>query len=222
MLDKGTILSRSAGTGQKAFCRSIFPALCYATCMNTPLTSRPHGFAHRLFRVSDLYRMAETGVIGQDERLELIDGEVIEMAPKGVRHEWLKIGLNSYFGKQCQDGVIFAPEPGWHIDEFTYIEPDFLFFSACLRIEDVKPSDALLVIEVADSSYNFDLGAKAMVYARLGVREYWVIDAVKRDTHVHLMPKPGGYGAVRAYGEDIRLEPTLIRDLPLLLADIPR
>jgi Uma2 family endonuclease len=196
--------------------------LCYNFRMNTSFIHRSDGFAHRLFRVSDLYRMVEAGVIGPDERLELIRGELREMSAKGARHEWLKIGLNSYFGKQCPAGVIFAPETGWHIDEFTYLEPDFLFFPASLRIEAVKPADALLVIEVADSSYNFDLGGKALVYASLGVREYWVIDAVKRETHVHLMPKPDGYAAVRAYGEDMKLDPGLIRDLPVLLADIPR
>jgi len=190
--------------------------------MNTPLAPRSQGFAHRLFRVSDLYRMAEAGVIRPDERLELIQGELLEMSPKGARHEWLKIGLTRYFGRQCPDSVIFAQEPGWHIDEFTYLEPDFLFFPATLRIEAVKPDDALLVIEIADSSYNFDLCAKAMLYAGLGVREYWVIDAAKRETHVHLMPKPDGYGAVRAYGEAIRLDPSLIRDLPVLLVDTPR
>jgi Uma2 family endonuclease len=144
------------------------------------------------------------------------------MSPKGSRHEWLKIGLNRHFGKVCPDIANFAPEPGWHIDQFTYLEPDFLFFPADLRIEEVNPSDALLVIEVADSSYNFDLRIKAALYARLGVREYWVIDAAKRETHVHLMPKPDGYGAVRAYSEDIRLEPTLIRELAFAVADIPR
>ncbi len=196
--------------------------VCYTSLMNTHHSSRTDGFAHRLFRVSDLDRMVEAGVIRPDERLELIGGELHEMSPKGARHEWLKTGLNRYFGKLCPEHVNFTQEAGWHIDEFTYLEPDFLFYPASLRIEEVKPSDALLVIEIADSSYNFDLGGKALLYASLGVREYWVIDAVKRETHVHLMPKPEGYAAVRAYGDDIRLDPTVMRHLPVLLADIPR
>jgi Uma2 family endonuclease len=190
--------------------------------MNTPVALRPDGIARRIFRVDDLYRMVEAGVIRPEERLELIEGEIVEMSPKGARHEWLKIGLTRYFGKACPDNVIFSQEPGWHIDAFTYLEPDFLFFPVGLRIEDVKPSDALLVIEIADTSYNFDLGAKAALYARLGVREYWVIDAAKRETHVHLMPKPDGYGAMRVYSEDLRLDPTLIRELSIIIADIPR
>ncbi|MDR3373930.1 MAG: Uma2 family endonuclease [Ancalomicrobiaceae bacterium] len=194
----------------------------YSFLMNTPRFQRPDGFAVRLFRVSDLERMVEAGVIGADERLELIGGEVRQMSPKGARHEWLKIGLNQYFGKKCPENAVFATEPGWHVDEFTYLEPDFLFFSASLRIEEVKPADALLVIEIADTSLSFDLGLKAALYARLGVREYWVIDAAKRETHVHLMPKPDGYGELRAYDEAIRLEPSLMQRLPVLLADIPR
>jgi len=190
--------------------------------MNTLVSHRPDSFARRIFRVDDLYRMLEAGVIRPDEHLELLEGELIEMSPKGARHEWLKTGLNLYFGKRCPEGIIFTQEAGWHIDEFTYLEPDFLFYPSSLRIEEVKPADALLVIEIADSSYNFDLGIKAALYARLGVREYWVIDAAKRETHVHLMPKPDGYGAVRAYSDDIRLDPSFLRELPVVIADIPR
>ncbi|MDR3493422.1 MAG: Uma2 family endonuclease [Ancalomicrobiaceae bacterium] len=194
----------------------------YSGVMNTPRFQRPDGFAVRLFTVSDLDRMVEAGVIGYDERLELIGGEVRQMSPKGARHEWLKTGLTRYFGKHCPDSVIFTTEAGWHIDKFTYLEPDFLLYSASLRIEEVKSDDALLVIELADTSLSFDLGLKAALYARLGVREYWVIDAVKRETHVHLMPRPDGYAAVRAYDETIRLVPELMRQVPVLLADIPR
>lgn len=189
--------------------------------MNSPFAHRHEGPARRLFRVDDLFRMAEAGVIRPDERLEVIDGDVLETSPKGLRHEWLKTGLNRYFGQSAPESVQYTQEAGWQIDAFTYLEPDFLFYPAGLRLDAVKPTDALLIVEVADSSFNFDLGPKAALYSRLGVREYWVIDAAERVTHVHLMPKPDGYGAVRPYGADILVQPSLIAGMPLRLADMP-
>lgn len=194
---------------------------CWDRAVNSPIALRSDGIAHKIFRVEDLFRMADIGVIGPNERLELIEGELLEMSPKGARHEWLKTCLNRYFGKSCPDGVIFSQEPGWKLDEFTYLEPDFLFFRDTLRIDTVKASDALLVIEVSDSSLTFDLRTKAALYGRLGVREYWVIDAAKRETHVHLNPKPDGYGAIRTYGEEIRLEPMFVSRMPVVVADMP-
>jgi Uma2 family endonuclease len=190
--------------------------------MNSSVALRPDGIAHKIFRVEDIFRMAEIGVIGPNERLELVEGDLMEMSPKGARHEWLKTCLNRYFGKNCPDGIMFAPAPGWKIDEFTYLEPDFLFFGDALRIDEVKPQDALLVIEVSDSSLTFDLRTKAALYGRSGVRDYWVIDAAKRETHVHLNPKLDGYGALRTYGEDIPLEPTFISKMPVMVANMPR
>lgn len=189
--------------------------------MNSPVALRPDGVARKIFHVEDLFRMAEVGLIKPDERLELIEGEILEMSPKGARHEWLKTQLNFFFGRNCPEGVMFAQELGWTVDEFTYLEPDFIFFREGLRIDAVPAEDALLVIEVADSSLTFDMHTKAALYARKGVREYWVINAAARETHVHLKPKHDGYAIVRTYAEGIRLEPSFLSGLKVTLSDMP-
>ncbi len=173
--------------------------------MNQPAVRHLEGAAHKTFSVRDLFRMAEVGLIKPDERLELMEGEILELSPRGPRHDWLKMHLNMYFGRTCPEKLVFVPSAGWTVDELTYLEPDFIFFRKGLRIDAVTAEDALLVIEVADSSLTFDMGTKAALYARKGVREYWVIDAAARETHVHLRPKHDGYAIVRTYAEGIRL-----------------
>lgn len=189
--------------------------------MNSFAVRRPDGVVHKVFSVEDLFRMAEVGLIQPDERLELIDGEIFELPPRGTRHDWLKTQLNVYFGRNCPENLIFVPSTGWKVDAITYLEPDFLFFRKGLRIDAVTAEDALLVIEVADSSLNFDMRTKAALYARKGVREYWVIDAAARETHVHLKPKHDGYAVVRTYAEGIRLEPSFLSGLKVTLSDMP-
>ncbi len=188
--------------------------------MNSVILSSATGFARRVFRVADVDRMVEAGVIGHDERLELIDGEIIEIAPKGIQHEWLKTDLNRHFGRTCPDGVNYTPEAGWRIDEFNYLEPDFLFYPISLRLDAVAPPKALLVIEIAASSLAYDRGVKAALYAHMGVQEYWVVNALNRETLVHRLPSPGGYGSVEAHLAEAMLQPEFIPEIAVRLGDL--
>lgn len=189
--------------------------------MNQPIALKPDGLARRLFRVADLDRMVEVGVLEPDERIELVRGELIPMAAKGARHEILRINLNLYLGDNRPKEISFAPEPGWRLAEFIYLEPDFIFYSAGTPYAELKAGDVSLVIEISDTSLGYDLGVKAGLYAELGVTEYWVIDAAERVTHVHKTPTPTGYAERRAYPAETALTPDRIRGLTLRLADIP-
>lgn len=189
--------------------------------MNQPIALKSDGLARRLFRVADLDRMVEVGVLEPDERIELVRGELIPMAAKGARHEDLKVGLTLYFGDNRPREIAFAQELGWALADLVYLEPDFVFFAAGRLASTVSARDALLVIEVSDTSLGYDLGIKASIYAELGVTEYWVIDAAERVTHVHKTPTPTGYAERRAYPAETTLTPDRIRGLTLRLADIP-
>jgi Uma2 family endonuclease len=119
----------------------------------------------------------------------------------------LKIALNLLWGKVCPAGFVIAPETGLTLDELTYVEPDFIVFHRGIDLEALRGPDVLLAVEVADSSLDYDLHRKPLICAEYGVRELWVIDAARRQTHVHLGAGPGGYAwtAVREASE--RLEP---------------
>lgn len=192
----------------------------YPPRMNAPKVLAPDGLPRRLFSVADVERMVAAGVVGPDERLEILDGEIVPMSPKGSRHEVLKVHLNLHFAATRPPTLLFAPEPGLRLDPMTYLEPDFLFYPADVPLEAVDGASALLVVEISDSTLGFDLGRKAQIYADHGLREYWVVDAARRETHVHRSPARGGYASVRMFGADERVESEFGGPW-LRLADLP-
>lgn len=189
--------------------------------MNARTILSSDGLVRRSFTVADVDRMVEAGIIEPDERLEIVDGEIFPMSPKGNRHEMLKQHLNIFFAQNLPNGVTFIQEVGWRVGPMLYLEPDYLFFGADRILPDVRGPDALMVVEVADSSLGYELGRKPSLYAGEGVREYWVIDAVTRETHVHLAPTATGYGSTRVYPATVALQPHLIPALKLRMADLP-
>jgi Uma2 family endonuclease len=176
--------------------------------MNAPLTRAAEGLARRAFTVADVRRMVEVGLISPDERLEILGGEIVPMSPKGNQHEAIKVALALMWGKRCPHGYAFAPETGLTLDEHTYLEPDFIVFERSVTLAAIRGPDVLLAVEVADSSLDYDLGRKSIVFAEHGVLELWVIDAARRIVHVHLGPGHGGYAWTTVRQASDRLEPT--------------
>jgi Uma2 family endonuclease len=177
--------------------------------MNAPVTRAAEGLPRRAFTVADVERMVEIGLIAPDERLEILGGEVVPMSPKGSRHETIKVALALRWGRLCPKGYAFASETGLRLDEHTYLEPDFIVFDRKVALKAVKGPDVLLAVEVADSSLDYDLRRKPMIYAEHGVRELWVIDAARRVVHVHVNLAGRGYASTTIRNASDRLEPTL-------------
>ena len=175
--------------------------------MNAPVTRAAEGLARRAFTVADVERMVEVGLISPDERLEILGGEVVPMSPKGNRHEAIKVALALLWGRTCPQGYAFASETGLRLDEHTYLEPDFIVFERSVALKAVKGSHVLLAVEVADSSLDYDLHRKPIIYAQHEVRELWVIDAAQRVVHVHLDLARGGYVSKTIRNAADRLEP---------------
>ena len=165
----------------------------------------PNG--HRAFTIADMERMVEAGILDHDERIELVAGDLVPMGAKGSRHETLKIALNFLWGRACPEGFMFAPEPGFRLDPHNYLEPDFFVFARTKRFVDVRGTDVLLVVEIADSSLDYDLRRKSLVYAAFGVRELWVVDAARRVIHRHDGATPDGYTTIDEHGSAVRLVP---------------
>jgi Uma2 family endonuclease len=174
--------------------------------MNAP-AALAEGLPRRRFSVADVMRMVEVGLIGEDERLEVLDGEIVPMSPKGSRHEAIKAALNLRWGRMRPDTHAFAPETGLRLSDRTYLEPDFIVYSASILLADLRGSDVLLAVEVADSSLDYDLRRKPAIFAAFGVRELWVIDAARRLTHVHRRPVADGFELIEARPADARLAP---------------
>ncbi len=185
-----------------------------------PNLHQPAAPARRRFTSAELLAMEEAGVLHPDERVELIDGEIIAMAAKTPRHEDMRTELCEFFANHQPRDFKVAQEPAFYLSNHWEPEPDILLFSRQMKVSDVRGPDALLVVEVAVSSLSSDLKIKAPMYAAHGVREYWVVDAKRLVTQVHREPGPDGYGSVRQLAAGDRLEPLLLPTLALALADL--
>lgn len=187
-------------------------------------TMAADGWPRRAFTVAEVERMVDLGVIERNERFELIGGEIVPMAPKGLLHEVLKTLLIERWIKHKPDDVMLTPETTLRVNDVTYVEPDIVLYRRSDGLQNLRPDTALLVVEIADNSINFDLQKKPEIYAGSGVPELWVIDANRRVTHVHRKPLqrndgPSTFAEVRQFRADEAVTPAVSADLAIRLAD---
>lgn len=160
-------------------------------------TQAAEGLPRRRWSVAEIEAMVAEGIILEDERFELIGGEVVPMSPKGNRHELVKKALQQYWTPLIVGSPIdLITETTLRVGQDEFYEPDFLFWPRSIPLRDVTAATALLVVEVADTSLGYDLGTKAGIYARLGLCELWVINATTLVTTVHHKLEPAGYADV--------------------------
>jgi Uma2 family endonuclease len=195
--------------------------------MNVAITTNAaEGFPRRAFSVDDVQRMIDIGVIGEDEKFELVEGEIVMMAGKGIAHERIKSALIIAISRALPDDMTIAAEASLRLSEMTMLEPDISVFPKSLYdravsgFTRVDPGEAHLVVEVAVSSLAYDRGLKAGLYARHRVKELWVIDASERITWIHTGPNGDGWSSIveRGFGETLAT-PTL-PNLAIRLSDI--
>lgn len=154
---------------------------------------------HRL-TVYDYHRMADAGIFGEDDRIELIDGDLIDMAPIGSDHAAVVNRLTEAFVLACAGRAIVSIQNPVRIDESSEPQPDV----AILRRRDdfyatsghPGPADILLLVEVADSSLRFDRTVKLPLYARAGIAELWIVDLQRRILDAYRRPAGDGYDEV--------------------------
>jgi len=149
--------------------------------------------------------MAEVGILAEDDRVELIEGEIVEVSPPGYRHSAVVSRLNALFAPVVAGRAIVRVQDPVILSEFSAPEPDI----AVVRYADdfhesahPDAGDVLLAVEVADSSAAMDLRLKAWLYAAARVPEYWVVDLKRDRVVVHTSPGPDGYASIRSLSSD--------------------
>ena len=145
---------------------------------------------HRI-NVEQFHRMIDAGVFSDGDRVELIDGEVRDMTPIGPPHGGLANDLNLLFTTRLAGTAVVSVQGPLVLDDGTEVYPDLLVLKQRgdgYRKSNPTAEDALLVIELADSSLTLDLGVKLAKYARAGIRRYWVFDIKNRTLHDHRDP----------------------------------
>jgi len=175
-------------------------------------TQAAEGLPRRRWSVAEIEAMVAKGIILEDERFELIGGEVVPMSPlvkKALQQYWIPLVVGS--------PVDVITETTLYIDDDNFREPDFLFWPRTIALKDVTAASALLIVEVADTSLGYDLGTKAPTYARLGLPGLWVINAQTLVTTVHRAPAAGRYADTPEVGPADLLVPVLAPQLAVRL-----
>jgi Uma2 family endonuclease len=154
------------------------------------------------FSSDDYFRLGQTGVLAENERVELIDGEIIEMSPEGTRHfacvaRLMRLLYPRVHGASViSHGSLFLPDQYRPMPDVMVLRP------SADDYESVHPTheDAIVVIEVSDRSLRYDRQVKSGRYAQAGIPEYWLVDLTRDTISVHRSPVAGQYADVRVYG----------------------
>ena len=171
----------------------------------------------RLFNVDEYLDMAKAGILQKEDRIELIDGKIIIMAPMGIYHQfatdWFTMLLaNALFGR-----AIVRVQGSIRLHNFSEPEPDV----AVLRMrsfDDIRPyypDDIYFVIEVADSSLRYDSGPKLARYAAAGIPEVWIANLRVREVTVYADPSGSAYASVSVYRPGDGISPRAFPDVTL-------
>jgi Uma2 family endonuclease len=170
--------------------------------MNIAVARAADGLPRRAFTVDDINRMMEVGIFSEDERFELIEGDLVMMSPKHVAHERIKNSLNTALVRALPENAFVSIEGTIQLAHDILVEPDITVISKSVYDVDPKtfaqprPADVLLLIEVAVSSMRYDRKIKARLYARHGIREFWVIDANRCVTWIHTGPAGDSWSSI--------------------------
>jgi Uma2 family endonuclease len=159
------------------------------------------GIARKQMRidVNRYEKMIAAGVLTKDDRVELIDGEMLEIAPIGTKHVAFTTRLLRTLIRVLGEEAIVCAGGPVRLGDFSLPEPDMTILRP--RFDDyagkrAEPTDVLLVIEVSDSSLSYDREIKRLLYARYGIVEYWIIDVQDQCVHVYRQPRNGDYAEV--------------------------
>jgi Uma2 family endonuclease len=190
--------------------------------MATLTRPQPPGYhpPRRLWTVAEYERFIALGVFGPEERLELINGEIIEKMPQGPSHantvDLCTEVLRNLFGAGVR---VRVQVPLRFTDSIP--EPDVAIVEGGPRdFVNQHPTTALLVVEISDSTLDFDRETKGPMYARAGIADYWIVNLNERRVEVRRQPGADGYASVATFGEGESVAPLARPDAPVAVADL--
>lgn len=174
------------------------------------------------FNVDEFARMGVAGIFTGDDRVELIDGEILEMTPIGPPHAWIVDRLSELLIAQLAGRMHVRVQNPVQLGSHTEPQPDLVVArrSGVYADRHPRPEDILLVIEVADTSLRYDRREKTPRYGRAGIPETWIVDVDARAVTVHTGPGPDGYAQQQVRREGDELVGTSVPELRFAVADI--
>jgi len=161
--------------------------------MPTTVAALPHQHLHT---VEDYYRMAESGILKPEDKVELIEGVIVDMVPIGCKHTALVKKLNQILVDAVSKRAIVSIQDPVRLNDLSEPEPDI----ALLKYRDdfyveahPGPSDILLIVEVANSSLSYDRDIKLPLYAQHNIPQVWLVDLNADELWIYSQPQHGSY-----------------------------
>jgi Uma2 family endonuclease len=186
------------------------------------MSSSAANVRHKL-SVSDYYRMGDAGILHEDDRIELIEGDLIEMSPIGSYHAGIVGRLTKVLTIMAGDKAVVWPQNPLRLGTYSEPQPDVMVLKP--RPDDYidalpEPADVIVLIEVADSSIDYDRKTKLPMYARNGVKEVWIIDLNAMVLERYTLPTGDGYGHCETLDKQRTVSPIGLPELTLDLGRI--
>jgi Uma2 family endonuclease len=184
--------------------------------MGMPLT-------HRRFTVDEYHRMGEAGVFHEDDRVELLDGEIVEMTPIGSRHVACVVRLTGLLSRRTGGGPPVSVQNPLVLAERSAPQPDIAVLRRQADLSGAwlpAGAEALLVIEVADTSLERDRDVKLPLYARAGIAEVWLVNLPADRIEVYRDPEASRYATRRIVARGASLSPLRMPDVTVAADEV--
>lgn len=170
------------------------------------LTRGAEGLDRRGFTLAEVEKMIEVGILDADEKFELIDGEIVPKGPQATPHLYMKGRIGRWLAGAAPATLDVIQDATLVLAPKTFLEPDILVLSPDRRRRYPRPDQAMLVVEIADTSRARDLHTKAPRYGAAGVPELWVVELNERVTYVFRGPGSEAWANAAQVGFDDPLE----------------
>lgn len=190
-----------------------------AAVPDAPQSPTPHRYR---LTVAEYHRLGESGIFDEGSRIELIEGDLIAMPPIGSQHAGYLDRIAQPIFRQTTQGIVRVQSP-IKLSDHSEPQPDLTI----LRYREdfytsahPAPADVLLIIEIADSTLQYDRDTKIPLYAKAGIPEAWLLDLVNRRVAVYRYPSADGYRQIQFPAPDEQISPTLLPELTLRVKDL--
>ena len=175
------------------------------------------------FTVAEYYALTATGLVREEDRLELVDGVLVQMSPINDRHVRAVNRLNTLFHEQTGRDLIISVQNPLRLGTAATPQPDVLLFRPNAEDDDLPtPANVLLVIEVSDSTLAYDRRVKLALYAQAALAEVWIVNLVDNIIEVYTAPQEGQYSGVQTLGLTDTLTPVALPHVHILVDAIIR
>ncbi len=178
----------------------------------------------RRFTLDEYHRLGESGILPEGERVELVEGEIVEMTPIGWPHASVVARVAELFWARVgEQAIVWVQNPLMLPRQVSEFQPDLALLKRrpdFYRHKPVEPEDALLVVEVVDSSVRYDRRVKLPIYARGGVPEVWLVNVNDNTVEIHREPTPTGYREDRVVDLEVTVSPRAFPGATLTVREI--